>query len=57
MTTLPIVKHFDVFEDLLGGFLPREVTPVMDELFLERAEEALDTGVDAPMSSDECRLL
>lgn len=45
MTTLPIVEHFDVFEDVLFRFFPCRIVPMMDELLLERAEEAFDTGI------------
>ena len=45
MTTLPIVEHFDPFEDVLFGFFACTVLPVMHEFFLERAEEAFHTGV------------
>lgn len=44
MTTLPIVEHFNVLEDILFCFLSREIAPVVDGLLLERTEETLDAG-------------
>jgi hypothetical protein len=45
VSSLPIVEHLDVFEDVLLGFLSCGVVPMLDELALECSEETLDTGV------------
>ena len=45
MTTLPIVEHLDPLKDVLLGGFPRGVTLIVDEFFLQRAEEALDDRV------------
>ena len=45
VTTHPIVEHCDVLEDLLPRFFTCEVTPMMNQFLLERAEEALHTGI------------
>jgi len=41
MLTLPVIKHFDVLEDLLLGLLPSLETTMMDQLRLEGVKEAL----------------
>jgi len=41
MQSLPIIEHLDEFEHLRPGLLPRAVVPVMDQLVLQRTEEAL----------------
>ena len=40
-----VVEAFDVGEDITSGFLPCCILPVMDELGLERVEEALHRGI------------
>jgi len=45
MQPLPIIEHFDELEYLRPSLLPRVVIPVMDQLVLQRTEEALDDGV------------
>jgi len=41
----PIVKHFEVFKDLLPGFLPCAVLTMMNEFPFQRAEEAPHTDI------------
>ncbi len=45
MQQLPIRAHFDELKHLRAGLLPRVVIPIMDQLVLERAKEALDDRV------------
>ena len=45
MLALPVIKHFDVLEDLLLGLLPGLKTAMMDQLRFEGMEEALGRGV------------
>ena len=44
-SSLPIVEHLDVFEDVLRRFIPCGAVPMIDELALERSEETFDAGV------------
>ena len=46
----PIVEHLDVLEDILFGVVPRSILAMVDELTLERAEEAFGTGVVSAMA-------
>jgi hypothetical protein len=45
-----VVEGLDVLEDLARELAACRPGATMDELFLERGEEALGDGVDAPMS-------
>ena len=45
VVSLPIVEHFDVFEDVLRGFISGGIVPMVHELPLERPEEAFDAGI------------
>ncbi len=45
MPSLPIVEHLARLENILGGFLPHRVAPMVHELTLECPKEAFDTGV------------
>ena len=53
---LSVVEHFDVLEDVNARFSPRRVPPALDQLGLERPEEALDrrviVAVAAPRHAD-----
>src|SRR5690606_16300369 len=40
VTTLPVIEHFDPFENVLACFIPREIALMMHELDLERVKEA-----------------
>jgi len=41
VTTLPIIKHFDIFKNIHLCFLTGFITSVMNELHLERMEKTL----------------
>ena len=45
MLALPVIKHFDVLEDLLPGLFPGLETAVMDQLRFEGVEKALSRSV------------
>lgn len=45
MASLPVIKHFEVFKDLLLRLLPRPVLAMMNEFPFHGAKEALDAGV------------
>ncbi len=45
MTALPIIEHLDIFEDVLCRLFTGWVAPMVDELALECAEKAFDTGI------------
>lgn len=45
MSSLPIVEHLNVFEDILRGFVTGRVLPMIDQFTLEYSEETLDAGV------------
>lgn len=40
-----MIKHFEVFNDLLQGHLPRLIQAMMNQLPFQGPEEALDAGV------------
>jgi hypothetical protein len=42
MTTLPIIKHLDPFEDVLACFISREIATMMHEFDFQRVKEAFD---------------
>jgi hypothetical protein len=46
-----IVERFDVVKDVGTAFIARSVDRAVYPLLLQRGEEALDRGVDAPMSN------
>ena len=45
VTTQPIIEHLDLLKDVLCRLFARAVLAMVDELALERPEEALDTRV------------
>ncbi len=45
MSSLPIIEHLNVFEDVLCRFVSRGVVPMIDELTLECPEETFDAGI------------
>ena len=45
MAPLPIVKHFDVVQDLPPSFLSGVVMPSMNQFHLEGVEEAFRLGI------------
>ena len=45
MTAQPIIKHFNVLEDVLGRLVPCAVLARVDEFALQCSEEALDAGI------------
>lgn len=45
MAALPIIKHFEVFKDLLPGLLPPPVQARMNQLPFQGTEEALGADV------------
>ena len=45
MAALPIIKHFEIFEDLLRGLFPGLILAMMNAFPLQGAQEALDAGV------------
>ena len=46
-----VVERLDVVEDLRGELAARRPGAAVDEFLLERGEEALGDGVEAPMST------
>ena len=51
VSALSIVEHLDVIEDIRPRQLARVVNAFLDPFLVQRAEERLDDGVDAPISS------
>jgi len=51
VAALPIIKHFEVFKDLLPGFLPCAVLAMMNEFPFQRAEETLHAGIIPAVAS------
>ncbi len=49
MPSLPIVEHLDPLEAGESRASPRRLALAVDQLRLERPEEALGEGIDAPM--------
>jgi hypothetical protein len=45
VSSLPIIEHLDVFEDVLRRFTSCGVVPMIDQFTLERPEETFDAGV------------
>jgi hypothetical protein len=45
VAALPIIKHFEVFNDLLLGFLPCSVVTLMNQFPRQRAEEAFHADI------------
>lgn len=45
VAALPIIKHFEIFKDLLLGLVSCEVLSMMNEFPFQGAKEALDAGV------------
>ncbi len=45
VTTQPIIEHLDILNDVSCRLFARAVLAMVDELALERPEEALDTSV------------
>jgi hypothetical protein len=45
VSSLPIIEHLDVFEDVLRRFISCGVVPMIDQFTLERPEETFDAGV------------
>ena len=45
MSSLAVVEHFDVIEDLCASFFSAGEPAMMDEFVLQIAEEAFDHGV------------
>ncbi len=45
MSSLPIVKHFDIFADVRGGLLPGTILPMLNQLCLKGAEKSFHRGV------------
>jgi len=44
-----IEKHLDILKDVLGGFVPCGVVPMVHQLILERPEKAFDAGIDSTL--------
>ncbi len=55
MAPFAIVKHLDVVEQIGPGFVPGSITNAIDALAFEQAEEALDDGIEAPISVKQSR--
>lgn len=45
MSSLPVIEHLDVIEDLCTSFFSAGEAPMMNEFVLQIAEEAFDHGV------------
>jgi hypothetical protein len=45
VTTLAVVKHFEVFEQCQARVIPRGVVVMVNQFYLERSEEAFDHGI------------
>lgn len=45
MPALPIVKHLDVFKDILLGFVSGRIVPMIDQLTLECPKETFDARI------------
>ena len=49
MSSTGVVETLDVLTDRVDGRLPRRPCVAVEQLLLERSEEALDDCVDAPI--------
>ena len=50
VAALPIIKHLDVFEDVLLRFVSCGIVPMINQLTLQRPEETFDTGAGSAVA-------
>lgn len=51
MTTLAVIKYFNVIEDVSLSHFSGFIDPFFDPFFFQTAKKGFGNGVDAPMSN------